>query len=87
MLLFDDSKALEKAIGAEAASVIARVFEKADEKWRRELATKKDLEIGLANTKHDILKWMIGGFLAQSALLSAVISFLKQRIIVCSFVA
>jgi serine phosphatase RsbU (regulator of sigma subunit) len=44
MLLFDDSKALEKAVGLEAASVIVRIFEKTDEKWRQELATKADLQ-------------------------------------------
>jgi len=40
MLLFDDSEKLEKALGAEAASVIARALEKADEHWRRDPATK-----------------------------------------------
>jgi hypothetical protein len=88
VLLFDDSKALEKALGEEAAAVIAHVFEKADEKWRGELATKSDLQEGLlrlemqfdkriAETKHDILRWIVGGFIAQSALLIAVIAFLK----------
>ena len=43
MLLFDDSKRLEKALGEEAASVIAHVLERADENWKRELATKADL--------------------------------------------
>ena len=77
MLLFDDSKKLEKALGEEAAAVLAHVFEKADENWRRELATKKDLEIGLAKTKHDILRWMVGGFLAQTALIVALLAFLR----------
>jgi hypothetical protein len=35
------------------------------------------LKIGMAETKHDILRWMVGGFIAQTALLLAVISFLK----------
>ena len=43
MLLFDDSKRLEKALGEEAAAVLVHAFEKADEKWRRDLATKADL--------------------------------------------
>ena len=43
MLLFDDSKRLEKALGEEAASAIAHVLERADEKWRQELATRADL--------------------------------------------
>ena len=99
MLLFDDSKKLEKALGEEAAAVIAHVFEKVDKKWHQELATKadvmavksdlsdmekriltatsKDLEIGLAKTKHDILRWMVGGFIAQTALLVAILAFLR----------
>lgn len=84
MLLFDDSKKLEKALGEEAAAVIAHAFEKADERWKHELATKSDLEMAIsrvdtriAEFKHDILRWMVGGFLAQSALLVAVLAFLK----------
>ncbi len=77
MLLFDDSKKLEKALGEEAAAVIAHVFERADEKNRQDLTTKMDLEVGLAKTKNDILRWIVGGFLAQTALLVAVMAFLK----------
>jgi hypothetical protein len=84
MLLFDDSKRLEKALGEEAASVIAHVFEQADEKLRRELATKADLltakfelQSEIQAVKHEILKWVIGMAVAQSALIIAVISFLK----------
>jgi len=40
-------------------------------------ATKKDLEIGLVKTKHEILRWMAGGFIAQTALLVAVMALLK----------
>ena len=95
MLLFDDSKKLEKALGEEAAAAIVHVFERADDNWKRELATKADLmevkadlmmvkkelesrfEVGLANTKHDILRWMVGGFLAQTAILIAILAFLR----------
>jgi len=91
MLLFDDSKKLEKALGEEAATVIAHVFEKADEKWRRDLATKADLQevrndlierIAAASqridaVKVDILKWMVGGFVAQTALLVAIMAILR----------
>ena len=73
MLLFDDSKKLEKALGEEAAAAIAHAFEKADEKWRRELATKTDLQA----VKVDILRWMVGGFIAQTALLIAILAILK----------
>ena len=75
MLLFDDSKKLEKALGEEAASVLAHVFERADDKWRRDLATKADLQEvrnDIAATENRILRWMVGGFLAQTTLLVAV---------------
>jgi uncharacterized protein YPO0396 len=49
MLLFDDSKKLETALGEEAAAVLAHVFEKADDSWRRDLATKADIQ-GLRET-------------------------------------
>jgi len=102
MLLFDDSKKLEKALGEEAAAVIAHVFEKADENWRQELATKADLHIGLQTVKVELreeisavraevqavrveiqasenrlLRWMVGGFIAQTALLVAILAFLR----------
>ena len=91
MLLFDDSKKLEKALGEEAAAVIAHVFERADEHWRRELATKADLmqvrselkeeiaavRVEMHSMKHDILRWMVGGFVAQAVLLIAVMAFLR----------
>jgi hypothetical protein len=44
MLLFDDSKKLEKALGEEAAVVLVHVFERADDAWRRDLATKTDMD-------------------------------------------
>lgn len=86
MLLFDDSKKLEKALGEEAASVLAHVFEKADENWRRDLATKADIQnlresmatkAELAAAEIRILRWMVGGFITQTALLVAIIAFLK----------
>ena len=88
MLLFDDSKRLEKALGEEAAAVLVHVFERSDENWRRELATKADLEKGLlvvkselkeeiAAVKHDILRWMVGGFITQTALIVAILAFLR----------
>ncbi len=44
MLLFNDAKKLEKAVGEEAARVIVETFERYDEKQKLELATKGDLE-------------------------------------------
>jgi predicted nucleic acid-binding Zn-ribbon protein len=113
MLLFDDSKKLEKALGEETATVIAHAFEKADEKWRRDLATKADLleakselrdeiaglrtelrdeiasvrfevqavkselRVEIQAIKNDILKWVFGISITQTALIVAVLAFLK----------
>ena len=48
------------------------------------LATKHDLreletriDIKLAELKNDLLKWMVGGFIAQTALLVAVLAFMR----------
>ncbi len=43
VLLFDDSKKLEKALGEEAAGVLIKILENQDEAVKRELATKQDL--------------------------------------------
>ena len=91
MLLFDDSKKLEKALGEEATAVIAHVFEKADESWRRDLATKADLQEvrvemqsmrndlieRIAATENRVLRWMVGGFITQTALIVAILAFLR----------
>ena len=67
------------------------VVQSYDEASRKELATKGDLhdvrtelkeEIAntkeeIANTKHEILKWMMATMVAQTALIVAVIAFLK----------
>jgi hypothetical protein len=117
MLLFDDAKKLEKALGEEATSVIAHVLERADGAIRQELATKTDLqgvrvemqvmrtelkdeiaavrvelkdEIAAAGhkidavdrkidaVKHDLLRWLVGGFITQTALLLAVMALSRQ---------
>jgi hypothetical protein len=39
--------------------------------------TRAELRAEMAQTKHDILRWMVGGFIAQTALLVAVLAFLK----------
>jgi len=45
VLLFDDAKKLEKAVGEEAAEVIVRIFEKQDEQYKKEHATKHDIAL------------------------------------------
>ena len=80
MLLFDDSKRLEKALGAEATAVLAHVFEKADEQWRRDLATKADLmevRLEIQAVRNDLIKWMVGGFVALGAFLLAAMTLMK----------
>lgn len=41
------------------------------------LAVKHDLEIELAKTKNDILKWMVMGMITQTALLVGIMTFLR----------
>jgi hypothetical protein len=80
MLLFDDSKRLEKALGEEAAAVIVHVLEKAGGNWRSDLATKADLmevRVEMKDMENRILRWMVGGFLTQTALLVAILAILR----------
>ena len=42
MLLFDDGKKLEKAVGEEAAKTIVEVLERFDESQRSARASKRD---------------------------------------------
>lgn len=48
MLLYEESKILERTMGEEAAGVLARVFERRESLDRAELATKEDLRAGAA---------------------------------------
>jgi hypothetical protein len=77
-LLFDDSKKLEKAVGTEAAEVIAKLFEAQDAAMRKDLATKADLELKLAETKADLIKWVAGMLVAQSAIIAALVKLLAK---------
>ncbi|WP_165178149.1 DUF1640 domain-containing protein [Desulfovibrio sp. ZJ369] len=68
-------------VQVEAMQGVVRSY---DEASRKELATKGDLQDvrtelkeEIANTKHEILKWMMATMVAQTALLVAVIAFLK----------
>jgi hypothetical protein len=87
MLLFDDSKRLERALGEEAAAVIVHVFEKMGAENKRELATKADLDLRLAETeaklmaeiaksKSEMIKWVAGMLVAQSAITAALVKLL-----------
>ena len=62
------------------ASVLQTALNMHDETSRKELATKGDIQDvrnELKDTKHEILKWMIATMVAQTALIVAVIAFLK----------
>ena len=89
MLLFDDAKKLEKALGLEAAEVLVHIFEAQDEAARQELATKADLAISLkeleirlieqmAAFKTDTIKWVAGMLVAQSAIIVALVKLLVK---------
>lgn len=51
-----------------------------DEASRKDLATKGDIQDvrnEIAETKHEILKWMVTAMIAQTALLVGIIAFLR----------
>ena len=73
MLLFDDTKKLEKALGEEAAGVLIGILEKQDAAAKQELATKQDLRELELRLKHDLTIRM-GALLAATV---AVIAALK----------
>jgi len=57
-------------VQVEAMQGIVRQY---DEASRKELATKADLQ----DAKHEILKWIMGMFVAQTAVLVAIVAFMK----------
>ncbi|WP_303237529.1 hypothetical protein [uncultured Bilophila sp.] len=77
MLLFDDGKKLEKAVGEEAARAIIETLEKYDENQKNAAATKGDLretELRLQKEMKEmelrLLKWQIGGWVALAAIMA-----------------
>ncbi|MDR2825943.1 MAG: hypothetical protein LBV76_04010 [Deltaproteobacteria bacterium] len=98
MLLFDESKIFEKAIGSEATAVLDRILERQNEKSHEGMVTKedlyllrqdlKDLELRLMaetgkvraeinGVKVDIVKWVAGIIVAQSAVIAALVKLLS----------
>ena len=92
MLLFDDGKRLEKAVGEEAAQVIVSILERLSEEQKKEAATKGDI----AEVKHDIretelrlqkdiekaksetIRWTVGIIVAQTAaIIAALVAIMK----------
>ena len=85
MLLFDDGKKLEKAVGEEAAKTIVEVLERFDESQRSASASKGDLretELRLLKeiqqAKAEPIKWIAGIITAQTvAIIAAIIALMK----------
>ena len=85
MLLFDDGKKLEKAVGEEAAKTIVEVLERFDESQRSASASKGDLretELRLLKeiqqAKAETIKWISGIITAQTvAIIAAIIALMK----------
>ena len=85
MLLFDDGKKLEKAVGEEAAKTIVEVLERFDESQRSASASKGDLretELRLLKeiqqAKSATIKWVAGIITAQTvAIIAAIIALMK----------
>ena len=85
MLLFDDGKKLEKAVGEEAAKTIVEVLERFDESQRSASASKGDLretELRLLKeiqqAKAETIKWIAGIITDQTvAIIAAIIALMK----------
>ncbi len=92
MLLFDDGKRLEKAVGEEAARAIVEVLERFDESQRNANATKGDLRetelrllkeidsvrLEIQKAKSETIKWVAGIITAQTvAIIAAIIALMK----------
>lgn len=92
MLLFDDGKKLEKAVGEEAARAIVEVLERFDESQRNANATKGDLRetelillkeidnvrLEIQKAKTETIKWVAGIITAQTvAIIAAIIALMK----------
>lgn len=89
MLLFDDGKKLEKAVGEEAAAIL-QAFERYDETTKKELATKADIQLVRSEMKEmearltgllhkdrvDSIKWIAGMLIAQAAAVAALVRLL-----------
>lgn len=87
MLLFDESKVFEKAIGEEATRTLAKILERYDESSRKETATridlaetelriKAELTAEIHKAKTETVKWVVGLLVAQTAALVALIKIL-----------
>ncbi len=73
------SNALQKAGMPKAqADVIAQNQQAAMERVidMRNLVTRQDLQVALAEAKADLIKWLVGGFIAQTALTLSVLAYI-----------
>ena len=89
MLLFDDGKKLEKAVGEEAAKTIVEVLERFDESAsaskgdlrETELRLLKEIDgvrLEIQKAKAETIKWVAGIITAQTvAIIAAIIALMK----------
>ena len=90
MLLFDDGKKLEKAVGEEAAKTIVEVLERFDERSasaskgdlrETELRLMKEIDgvrLEIQKAKAETIKWVAGIITAQTvAIIAAIIALMK----------
>jgi len=67
------SKTLQAGMPLEQAEAVTKAQKAALDEMvaAQELVTKHDLYVALSDTKHEILKWMMGMLIAQTALIVA----------------
>jgi len=68
-----------KAVGVpeEQAKLQANAFRETREAVEEKLVTKAELAIQLKELEVRILRWMVGGFMTQTALLMAVLALMR----------
>jgi hypothetical protein len=72
MLLFDDSKRLEKALNE--ATPVGTEFKQDNAELRQEIA---DLQTDIINAKNEILRWMVIGLIIQDVVIIILLLLLK----------
>lgn len=76
MLTFERIKAIEKALGREAAGPVIQALETIGDRARAEMASELATRRDLAETKLEIIKWAAGLLVAQAAVAPALVKLL-----------
>jgi hypothetical protein len=63
------------------AEAVTRVVRRSQDIDLSNLATKADLQVGLAETKSEILKWMIGSFGVQTVVILGTVAALVKTLV------